>query len=243
MNATTERPLIELRDLAKAYGFLPVLRGITLDIARGDFVGLLGANGSGKSTLLKLLCGLTKPTQGSIRIGGWDIPQEAHAVRPQIGFVSHKSLLYPTLTGYENLAFFARLYGIAPERSALSALVARVGLSKAADRPARTYSRGMLQRLSIARALLQEPHLLLLDEPYTGLDQDASATLDGLLQGAHSEGRTLIMTSHDLASVARLARRIVILSRGKVAYDAPNANFTAVALAELYADVTGERHQ
>lgn len=139
------------------------------------------------------------------------------------------------------MAFFARLYGITPNANALNALLESVGLRKAGTRPARTYSRGMMQRLSIARALLPNPHLLLLDEPYTGLDQEASHALDALLQDTHGAGHTLIMTSHDLASVARLAKRIIIINKGKVAHDAPNEGLSPLALAELYAHATGER--
>ncbi|PJF23801.1 MAG: sodium ABC transporter ATP-binding protein, partial [Phototrophicales bacterium] len=122
--------------------------------------------GSGKSTLIRLLCGLSKPTSGAIRIGGWALPGEAEAVRAQIGLVAHKPLLYEGLTGRENLAFFARLYGTKSDQ--VDAMLERVGLSRRADDPARTYSRGMMQRLSLARALLHEPDVLLFDEPYTG---------------------------------------------------------------------------
>ncbi len=231
--------LIEIEKLVKRYGFVPALRGIDLAVERGECVTLIGANGSGKSTLIRLLCGLSKPTSGTIRIGGWMIPGEAEAVRAQIGLIAHKPLLYEGLTGRENLVFFARLYGAKPDR--VDAMLERVGLSKRADDPARAYSRGMMQRLSLARALLHEPDVLLFDEPYTGLDADSSATLDSIILETRAEGRTLIMALHDFERAARLSSRIVLLARGKVAHDSAEqgAAVDAAALAALYAAAGG----
>lgn len=235
------QPLIELRALSKAYDLRPVLRKLDLDIMRGECVALLGANGSGKSTLLRLLAGMSKPTSGSITVGGWDMPREAGAVRSQIGLVSHKALLYENLTARENLRFFARLYNLPTTQRDqwIADLLARVGLAKRADDRVRAFSRGMQQRLSIARALLHNPAVLLLDEPYTGLDQEGAAALDVLIREANSEGRTIIMTTHELERAARLATRVIILSRGQIGYDAPGGALDALSLATLYADVTG----
>jgi len=236
-----QRTIVEIRGLVKAYGFLPVLRQVNLDIQRGDFVALLGPNGSGKSTLLRLLTGLSKPTAGVIRVGGWEIPSEAAAVRAQIGMVSHKALLYENLTACENLAFYAQLYdlpsGLLNER--IDTLLEQVGLAKRAHSLVRTFSRGMQQRLSIARALLHDPHVLLFDEPYTGLDQDAATTLDSLLTEAHQAGHTIIMATHQLERAGRLADRIIIISRGKVGYDSHQYPIPDMGLAALYAQVTG----
>lgn len=232
--------LIDIQGLVKAYDVLPVLRKLDLQVGHGEFVALLGPNGSGKSTLLRMLCGLSRPTAGSIRIGGWELPQEAAAVRAQIGLVSHKSLLYDNLSAYENLDFFAKLYDMPPANRAgrINALLEQVGLGKRARDVVRTFSRGMLQRLSIARALLHDPAILLLDEPYTGLDQDASAVLDELLWQTHNEQRTIIMTTHDLNRAAILPSRIVILSRGVIGYDAPAAQTDALQLSAIYTDIT-----
>lgn len=237
---TADTPLIETQALTKAYDLLVVLRKLDLHIHRGEFVALLGPNGSGKSTLLRMLAGLTRPTGGKILIGGWEMPREAAAVRSQIGMVSHKVLLYENLTALENLRFFARLYRLpAAETDARAReLLERVGLARRADSLVRTFSRGMQQRLSIARALLHNPDVLLLDEPYTGLDQDASATLDSLLRHAHSEGRTIIMSTHELERAARLSSRILILSRGSIGLDTPAAGLTGLALAAEYTRVT-----
>ena len=213
--------IIEVEGLSKVFGMLPALRGVSFCVARGETVALLGANGSGKSTLLRLLAGLSKASAGTIRIGGWQMPGEAMALRAQIGLVAHRSLLYDNLSARENLAFYGRLYGM--EREAChergNQLLRQVGLARRADAQARTYSRGMKQRLSIARALLHEPDVLLLDEPYTGLDQRAARALDDLLAAARAEGRTIILSTHQLERLPQEAGRALILSRGQVAYD------------------------
>ena len=213
--------IIEVEGLSKVFGLLPALRAVSFCVQRGEFVALLGANGSGKSTLLRLLAGLSKPSAGAIRIGGWRMPGEAMALRAQIGLVAHRSLLYENLSARENLAFFGRLYGMGRENCDERAelLLRQVGLARRADTLARTYSRGMKQRLSIARALLHEPDVLLLDEPYTGLDQRAAAALDDLLAAAQAEGRTIILSTHQLERLPKQAERALILSRGQVAYD------------------------
>lgn len=215
------RAIIEAEQLSKAYGDLPVLRGIDFTVRRGEFVALLGANGSGKSTLLRLLSGLSKPTAGAIRIGGWEMPREAMAVRARIGLVAHQPLLYESLTARENLDFFGKLYGI--ERNErerrINDLLRSVGLSKRADSRARTFSRGMKQRLSLARASLHQPDVLLLDEPYSGLDQAAVERLDEMLAAASGAGRTIIMSTHQLARIPPLAERALVLARGKIGYD------------------------
>ena len=235
----TAHPIIEVSALVKTYGLLPVLRRLDVSIPRGAFVAVLGPNGSGKTTLLRLLAGLTKPTSGTIRIGGWELPREAWAVRAQIGLVSHRPLLYDALSARENLNYFARMYNLPARqrRDRIDRLLEQVGLAKRDQDPVRTFSRGMQQRLSIARALLHDPHLLLLDEPYTGLDQDASAALDDLLGAAQAEGHTIVMVTHQLDRAARLAERVIILSRGTIGYDAP-ATRDMVALAARYTEVT-----
>ncbi len=238
-SVSTPTYLIDIQNLVKAYDFLPVLRQLTLQIKRGEFVALLGPNGSGKSTLLRMLCGLSKSTAGLIRIGGWELPRESAAVRAQIGLVSHKSLLYDNLSAYENLRFFAQLYNLPNDQidDRIHTLMTQVGLHKRTHDLVRTFSRGMLQRLSIARSLLHNPDIILLDEPYTGLDQDASAVLDDLLKAAHAEGHTILMTTHDLNRAASLPSRIVILSRGVIGYDQP-AGIGSMELSALYTEIT-----
>lgn len=215
----TDTALITIRKLVKTYGALPVLRSIDLDITRGESVALLGANGSGKSTLLRLVAGLSKATSGEIRVGGWELPREAHAIRAQIGLVAHRTLIYDNLTARENLRFFGRLYSLQDIDARIERGLARVGLAKRGSDVVRTFSRGMQQRLAIARALLHDPAVLLLDEPYTGLDVSAAEILDDLVLHSHTEGRTILLITHELERAARLAGRVIILSKGKVGYD------------------------
>jgi len=225
--------IIQVENLSKAFGLLPALRGLDFSVERGETVLLFGANGSGKSTLLRLLSGLSKPTAGLIRIGGWELPREAMAVRAQIGLVAHRPLLYESLTATENLDFFGKLYGIsADERAARGAeLLRQAGLDRRAHTLVRTFSRGMKQRLSIARALLHQPEILLLDEPYSGLDQAACELLDELLAGAKQAGRTIILSTHQLERAPETAERALLLSGGKIAFDGP---FDRVRLTDLY---------
>jgi heme exporter protein A len=238
---TENNAILKVTALVKAYGILPVLRKLDLEVRRGEFVALLGPNGSGKSTLLRLVAGLNKPTAGSITIGGWELPGEAAAVRAQIGMVSHKPLLYDNLTARENLEFFAGLYNIPRDEqtATINAMLEQVGLARRSEDLVRTFSRGMIQRLTIARALLHQPHVLLLDEPYTGLDQDASGVLDGLLEEAHAAGHTIIMTTHELERAARLSERVLILSRGVIASDIATDGMDALQLATHYTQITG----
>ena len=215
------RPIIEAENLSKVYGSLPVLRSLSFRVRQGEFVGLLGANGSGKSTLLRLLSGLSKPTAGAIRIGGWEMPREAMAVRAQIGLVAHQPLLYENLTARENLDFFGALYGIERDERErrINELLRAAGLRKRRDSLVRTFSRGMKQRLSIARATLHQPDVLLLDEPYSGLDHAAVERLDEILAAAIAEGRTIIMSTHQLERIPPAAGRALMLSRGRIAFD------------------------
>ncbi len=238
---SNDQAIIEVTGLTKIYGFLPVLKSIDLTITRGEYIALLGPNGSGKSTLLRLLSGLSKPTQGTIRIGGWDIPQEAMAVRSQIGMVSHKPLLYENLTAYENLNFFGKLYNIesSEREERINSLLDQVGLKKRATSLVRTFSRGMQQRLSIARALINEPDVLFFDEPYTGLDQDAGDMLEDLLKTANNFNRTVVMTTHQLHRASNVASRAVILSRGKIAYNENISSLSATDLTSAYTQATG----
>lgn len=231
-------PIIEVRELSKAFGLLPALQGLDFSVGRGEWVLLFGANGSGKSTLLRLLSGLCKPTAGAIRIGGWELPREAVAVRAQIGLVAHRPLLYENLTARENLDFFGKLYGMAAEARAERGrdLLQQVGLTRSADRIVRTFSRGMKQRLSIARALLHQPEILLLDEPYSGLDQAACQVLDELLAAAQNAGGAIILSTHQLGRAPETAERALALAGGKIIFDGPSDRGS---LSELYQDAAG----
>ena len=233
--------MIHIKGLVKRYGLNPVLRGANLDVQPGAFVTLVGPNGAGKSTLLRIVATLLKPTAGEVKIGGWAIPNFSGRVRRHIGLVSHQTLLYGDLTAAENLAFFARLYQLEDGDERVAAALKRVGLAARQRDAVRTFSRGMMQRLAIARATLHEPDVLLLDEPYTGLDQDASALLDSLLRRESANGRTILMITHDLVRGLNLSDRIAILSRGKIVQEISRGEVTNNEFLDLYSVHTGRK--
>jgi heme exporter protein A len=218
--ATTDN-IIVATDLVKAFGLRPILRGLTFTIHRGTLVSLLGLNGSGKTTLLRILSALSRPTSGTVTIGGWNLPKEAAAIRSQLGVVSHLPLLYDDLTAEENLRFFARLYNLEKPEQRVAEVLEQVGLGKRGKDLLRTFSRGMQQRLAIARATLHDPAILLLDEPYTGLDVGGANMLDDFIRLWKSTGRTIIMSSHDMEHAAQFSDYVLLIHQGKIALDGP----------------------
>lgn len=233
--------MIQIKGLIKTYGLNPVLRGLDLHVGQGEFVTLVGPNGAGKSTLMRIVATLLQPTGGQVTIGGWQLPRHAQRVRRHIGLVSHQSLLYDDLTAAENLSFFARLYQLPDADTRVTAALRTVGLYARQRDPVSTFSRGMVQRLTIARATLHEPDILLLDEPYTGLDQDAAQLLDNLLRREADKGRTIFMITHDLVHGLNLCDRTVILNGGRIVADVPSRSVTPGDFLELYASHTGRR--
>lgn len=231
--------MIKIKGLVKNYGLNPVLRGVNLHVDQGEFVTLVGSNGAGKTTLLRIVATLLKATGGEVQIGGWPLPQHAARVRRHIGLVSHHPLLYGDLSAAENLLFFARLYQLDDVEGRAGLALKKVGLFARQRDPVRTFSRGMTQRLTIARATLHEPDILLLDEPYTGLDQDASRLLDELLWQEMENGRTILMITHDLVHGLNLCQRIAILNRGKIVADVGSNQISQDAFLELYRQKTG----
>jgi heme exporter protein A len=208
--------VIEVTKLIKRFGAKTVLSNLDFQVAEGEFVALMGPNGAGKTTLLRILSSLMKATYGTILINGYHLPDQSAAVRSRLGIVSHLPLLYGDLTAEENLRFFGKMYSVNPLSIRVNEVLALVGLHPRRNDLVRTFSRGMQQRLAIGRAILHDPAVLLLDEPHTGLDQDACEMLDHLLREVAATGRTVVMTSHDLARVQDLARRFDVLSRGKI---------------------------
>ena len=228
---------IEIRGLKKSFGLKPVLRGIDLTLRPGEVMALLGANGAGKTTLLRILAGLAKPSVGMIRIEGLSAAYQPRQVRQLVGYVGHQPYLYEELTALENLLFFGRMYAVAQAEQRAQALLRRVGLAKRAQERAGTFSRGQLQRLAWARALLHSPRLLLLDEPDTGLDQEGQGLVDALL-GEHSQqGGSSIFTTHQLERAAGLSDSIVMLKRGRVIYQQETQSLTTQEIQRVYNEV------
>jgi heme exporter protein A len=226
--------MITVKKLVKRFGLKTVLRGVDFDVQPGEFVALLGPNGAGKTTFLRILASLSRPSLGDVKIAGYKLPHEAAQVRARLGVVSHLPLLYGDLTAEENLRFYARMYNIPNTELRVTEVLEMVGLEARRRDLVRTFSRGMQQRLAIGRAVLHDPDVVLFDEPYTGLDQDASAMLDEVLKTVAAKGRTVVMTSHDLARAEDLATRFDILSRGVISASASRKELKKTNLLSFY---------
>jgi heme exporter protein A len=223
---------LDSKEIEKKFGYSFAVRNVTLRVQRGEFVVLFGSNGAGKTTFLKMAAGLMRPTRGSLSVEGFDIGKQADEARRRIGFLSHNTFVYKDLSPLENLKFFCRLYGVPDSEERLIDLLDRVGLRGRANEPVRAFSRGLQQRVGIARALLHGPSVILLDEPYTGLDAKAAQTLNGMLDEALAAGKTIVLTTHDLDQGLRAATRALILDRGNVVHDG-SAKDSAVREAYL----------
>ena len=207
---------VEIAGVWKFYGDFPALRDITFDVEPGASMALLGRNGAGKTTLLRMLAGLSRPGRGTIRICGTDARDRM--TRRSIGILGHGISLYEELSAIENLRLFARIYGVEDADAAASEWLERTGLEKVRDGLVREFSRGMRQRLAVARAFLHSPSVLLLDEPFTALDDRAIALLQSLLRDAIAEGRTVVLSTHQLREALDLATHVALLVRGRLAY-------------------------
>lgn len=212
--------VVSASSLGLTLGHRRVLRQIELVVPRGEFIGLIGANGAGKSTLLSLLATLVSPTQGTLKLFGQTVTRNSTAVRARIGMIGHRPMLYRDLTARENLMLFAKLYGLSFPADRVAQMLGKVKLADRADDVAGTFSRGMMQRLAIARALLHDPELLLTDEPFSGLDIPSSDALEQLLRGLHAEGCTIVLAHHDLPHAFGLVDRLAVLRRGELVMDA-----------------------
>jgi heme exporter protein A len=220
MTRPTPTFALESEDIRKTFGYFTALGGVSLRFNRGEFVALFGRNGAGKTTFLKVAAMLMRATHGKMSIEGVDIREEPETARRHIGFLSHNTYLYRDLNPVENLRFFARLYGLADAEERIPRLLERVGLERRKFDPVRSFSRGLHQRLGIARVMLHDPSVILLDEPYTGLDANAVDVLNQILDEAARSGKTIILTTHDFDQGLRAATRAVIVDRGKVVFDA-----------------------
>jgi heme exporter protein A len=226
--------MIQVRKLVKRFGLKTVLRGLDFEVQEGEFVALLGPNGAGKTTFLRILSSLSRPNLGEVRVAGFRLPEQASAVRARLGVVSHQPLLYGDLTAEENLRFYGRMYGIGDLNIRIDDVLELIGLTPRRRDLVRTFSRGMQQRLAIGRAILHDPDVMLFDEPHTGLDQDACDMLDRVLRDVAARGRTVVMTSHDLARVEELASRFDVLSRGVIAASASRRDLGKKNLLDFY---------
>jgi len=206
---------IEIRDLVKRFHHQPVLNHLSLTINDGDFCVLVGDNGAGKTTLLRILAGLVRPNHGVVTICGSD-PISEHPLRRSIGYVGHHPMFYQDLTALENLMHYARLYQVGNIPRTIAEAIQAVGLTTYDQQPVRTLSRGMQQRLSLARALIHQPSILLFDEPYTGLDQAAAVFLDDTLRGLHTPGRTILLAAHRPQRLLSIASHVAWLKDGVI---------------------------
>ncbi len=217
----TASPAVAMRRLSKRYDERWVLRDITLDVPMGSYLALLGANGAGKSTLLHTLAMLSPATRGGLCLFGESAARPSPALRARLGMIGHQPMLYRDLSAAENLIFFGKLYDVSrPKQRALD-MLERVGLADRAQSVVKTFSRGMTQRLSIARALMHAPELLLADEPFSGLDVPSVRAVSALLSELHADGKTVILTNHDVRQSLELAQRVVVLRQGGVVSDRP----------------------
>ena len=234
-------PAVAVTALTKRFGARVAVRSIEFSLARGACLALFGPNGAGKTTLLRLLAGLLRPNAGDVRLEGVTVRGET-AARARVGLISHQSMLYAPLTGRENVEFFARLYGLPEARGAALRALETMGVRDRADVAVRTLSRGLQQRVSIARAIVHEPDVLLLDEPYSGLDESGAASLTTVLRSLRSRGATLVIVTHNVGEGLALASHAAIMQEGSFVRFEERVNageFDAQRYAAAYRELVG----
>ncbi|MDI7276115.1 MAG: ABC transporter ATP-binding protein [Anaerolineae bacterium] len=232
-------PAVEAIGVEKRFGRVVALAGVDLKLAEGEAYTLLGPNGAGKTTLVRILSTLTRASAGRVAIGGLDLRECTADVRRLIGVVLHQTMLYRDLSAEENLLLYARLYDLPDARTRVREALEAVGLGLRAADPVRTLSRGMQQRVSIARATLHEPRILLFDEPFGGLDEHGARRLNQVLERQVAVGRTVLVTTHDAGHGTWLCHRLGILSGGRVALELSARGLTARSLRRQYLEVVG----
>jgi heme exporter protein A len=232
--ASPTQESIETKDLSKQFGALHALDGLDLRVGRGESIALFGPNGAGKTTLIRILTLSLRPSGGSFHIEGLDPRREDLRIRERIGLISHQSFLYDDLTAVQNLEFFARLYGVDDPTGRATELLSSFGLAHRGADPLRTYSRGMQQRVSLARALVHDPKLIFLDEPFSGLDPHAARMLRGTLERLRGDGRTILLVTHNLSEGLELSDRWIILREGRIAADGASRETDARAFDKWY---------
>lgn len=224
--------------LTKSFGGRKAVDDVSFTLPEGAFLSVFGPNGAGKTTLLRMLATLSRPTEGAIDVGGISLKEEPDRARESIGLISHNPMLYPDLTAEENLLLYAKLYGVENPRKRVIELLDAVGLKHRRLDRVRTFSRGMTQRTSIARALINDPSLVLLDEPYSGLDPHAIEIFDELIESVR-ENRTFVMVSHDLDKGLALASHVLVLAKGRVVAFAEKGELADEEFRALYRSTVG----
>ncbi|KAA3619588.1 MAG: heme ABC exporter ATP-binding protein CcmA [Calditrichaeota bacterium] len=229
--------MIKVKELTKIYNQQFALSGLNFDIDYGKCLCILGPNGAGKSTFIRILSTLSRPNQGDIFIDGKSVFENPAEFRRKIGLIAHATFLYPELTAAENLKFYATLYRVPKPEKRADALLKTVGLAHRSNDRVRTFSRGMQQRLAIARAILNEPEILLLDEPYTGLDQSASQLLTDRILELKSENRTIVLITHNIQQGFQLADKIAVFKEGRIAFEAETGDMTESEFQQRYHEI------
>ncbi|UCH90226.1 MAG: heme ABC exporter ATP-binding protein CcmA [Thermoplasmata archaeon] len=237
--------ILTINNLSKQFGKKRVLNDLKLHVPRGEFLTIFGPNGAGKTTLIKIISTLSRPSSGEITIADYDLTEEPENIRKLTGVISHNVYLYDELTAKENLKFYGQMYSYPSDKldKRILSLLNEIGLQYRMNDRVGTFSRGMKQRLSIARAILHEPQLLLLDEPYTGLDQHAAQILNRILKHLHNGKRTIIMTTHNIELGFNLCDRVAILNHGQITYEKTRKQINVSKLKKAYmSEVEGILH-
>jgi len=237
--SASRQPSVKVTGLTKSFGARLTLKSLDFQVETGESLAILGPNGAGKTTLLKILASIMEPTRGKIYIDGLDLKRDAEHTRRRIGIVTHNTFLYGNLTAWENLDFYARLYEVPDTKQRIEEMAAMVGMTQRLHHRIATFSRGMQQRISIARALLHKPSIMLLDEAETGLDQQATAMLWEAMKGEGSEKRTVIMTTHNLERSLKATDRFIILDKGNIVHQGSTRDLDLQALERTYHTSTG----
>lgn len=231
--------VFSLDRVGKRFGHTPVLEDLSFELPEGECTLLLGNNGAGKSTLLRILSTLMRPSAGTVRFRGLALPEAGDSARRELGVISHESRLYGDLTAAENLRLFGTLYGVADLGAAIPAALERVRLADVPDVPARAFSSGMTKRLALARLLLYRPRVLLLDEPYSGLDQGSLELFDAYLREFQRGGGTIVLVTHQFTNGIGLCNRVMILHRGRLVYNQSAQGLDAATCARLLRERAG----
>ena len=229
--------ILETKDINKYFDRFKVLSNINIKLEEREFLTIFGANGAGKTTLLKIIAMLLKPNSGVIYFNGIDTQRSSDSVRKSIGFITHNTFLYNDLSAYENLKLYSILYDVKNCEEQINIVMEKVGLLRRSSEPIRNFSKGMHQRLAVARAFLHNPTLLLLDEPYSGLDQKALNVLNQMLENFHNEGKTAIITTHNIERGMEIADKVVVLNKGSIVFEKDKKQMEISEFKNMYVEI------